>query len=69
MPITPTIESTGSPARTVIRETAAAPRRRNPARIALAKVLSVIRGDRYMVNAYPPTDERAAPNPSEPEER
>jgi hypothetical protein len=28
-------------------------RRRNPARIAAAKVMSALRGDKYMVDAYP----------------
>src|SRR4051812_8287630 len=28
--------------------------RRNPARVLLAKLLSAIRGDKYMVDAYPP---------------
>jgi hypothetical protein len=28
--------------------------RRNPARMVLAKLLSVIRGDTYMADAYPP---------------
>jgi hypothetical protein len=28
--------------------------RRNPARILLAKLLSAIRGDKYMIDAYPP---------------
>ena len=34
------------------------PRRRNPASILLAKVLSALRGDKYMVGAYPPGKER-----------
>jgi len=29
------------------------PRRRNPAKRAAAKVVSALRGDKYMVNAYP----------------
>jgi hypothetical protein len=29
------------------------PRRRNPARIALDRVMSALHGDRYMVDAYP----------------
>ena len=33
---------------------ASSPGRRNPARSLLAKLLSAIRGDKYMVDAYPP---------------
>jgi hypothetical protein len=33
---------------------ASSPGRRNPASIVLAKLLSAIRGDKYMVDAYPP---------------
>jgi hypothetical protein len=33
---------------------ASSPGRRNPARRLLAKLLSAIRGDKYMIDAYPP---------------
>ncbi len=29
------------------------PRRRNPVRVAAAKVMGALRGDKYMVDAYP----------------
>jgi hypothetical protein len=35
-------------------EPASSPGRRNPASTVLAKLLSVIRGDKYLVGAYPP---------------
>jgi hypothetical protein len=35
------------------------PGRRNPASIVLARLLSAIRGDKYMVDAYPPAWHRA----------
>lgn len=50
---TPTTSGTTSPA--------SSPGRRNPASILLAKLLSVIRGDTYMANAYPPAWHGAAP--------
>jgi hypothetical protein len=46
------LEPAGSPVPGANR--APSPRRRNPARTALAKLLSVIRGDKYLVDAYPP---------------
>jgi hypothetical protein len=55
MPSTPTLEPTGSPVRGAIPDPASSPGRRNPASTALAKLLSVIRGDKYLVDAYPPT--------------
>jgi hypothetical protein len=36
-------------------ERASSPRRRNPATVRLAKLLSAVRGDKYMADAYPPT--------------
>ena len=33
---------------------ASSPGRRNPGSIVLAKLLSAVRGDKYMVDAYPP---------------
>jgi hypothetical protein len=66
----PTSEPTGSPVPGVIAEPirlrddaithgpTAPPRRRNPASILLAKLLSALRGDKYMVDAYPPGKER-----------
>jgi hypothetical protein len=62
----PTSEPTGSPVPGVVPEpiqlrddaithrTTPSPRRRNPA----SKLLSALRGDKYMVGAYPPGDER-----------
>jgi hypothetical protein len=38
----------------------ASPGRRNPARIVSAKLLSIIRGDQYRANAYPPARRSAA---------
>jgi hypothetical protein len=36
---------------------------RNPVRIALTRVMSALRGDKYMVDAYPPAgNEDAAPS-------
>jgi hypothetical protein len=57
MQATPTIEPTGSPA---FGDARSSPGRRNPASSALARLLSVIRGDKYMVGAYPPRPETAA---------
>jgi hypothetical protein len=39
---------------------ASSPGRRNPASIVLAKLLSAMRGDKYMVDAYPPAWHGAA---------
>jgi hypothetical protein len=49
----PTIEPAVSPVSGVSRS-AASLRGRNPASTALAGLGSVIRGDKYMVDAYPP---------------
>ena len=54
----PTSEPTGSPVPGVIPEPI---RPRNPASSALAKLLSALRGDKYMVGAYPPDWGGAAP--------
>jgi hypothetical protein len=56
----PTIEPAGSPVPGLIPEAAPSLARRNPASSALAKLLSVIRGDKYMVDAYPPAWHSAA---------
>ena len=58
MKTTAKIEPAGSPAPGAKR--VSSPRRRNPASIVLAKVLSVIRGDKYLVDAYPPAWHAAA---------
>ena len=55
----PTSEPTGSPVSGVIPGPI---RPRNPASSALAKVLSALRGDKYMVGAYPPDWGGAAPD-------
>jgi hypothetical protein len=34
------------------------PLRRNPVSVLLARLLSALRGDKYMVGAYPPGEER-----------
>ena len=49
---TPTASGTTKPA--------SSPGRRNPASIVLAKLLSAVRGDKYMVDAYPPAWHGAA---------
>jgi hypothetical protein len=60
-----TIEPPGSPVPGIVpepvrvhRDTETTPttarHHRNPASMALAKLLSVIRGDKYMADAYPP---------------
>jgi hypothetical protein len=58
-----TIEPPSSPVPAIVPEPVrvhheatptAARHRRNPARVVLAKLLSVIRGDKYMADAYPP---------------
>jgi hypothetical protein len=41
-----------------------APQQRNPALMVLAKLLSVIRGDKYMADAYPPDWPPGAPAPT-----
>jgi hypothetical protein len=60
-----TIEPSGSPVPGIVPEPVRAHRdaeatpttarhQRNPVRMVLAKLLSVIRGDKYMADAYPP---------------
>jgi hypothetical protein len=39
-------------------EPASSPRRRNPASVLLAKLLSAVRGYKYMTDAYPPARRR-----------
>ena len=56
----PTSEPIGSPVAGVIPE---AIRPRNPASSVLAKLLSALRGDKYMVGAYAPDWRGAAPDP------
>src|SRR5215210_1595074 len=56
----PTIEPAGSPVSGLIPQAASSLARRNPASSALAKLLSVIHGDKYMVDAYPPAWHSAA---------
>ena len=53
-----TSEPTGSPVPGVIPI-----RPRNPASSVLAKLLSALRGDKYMVGAYAPDWRGAAPDP------
>jgi hypothetical protein len=50
MQTTPTIGPTHSPPAGAVPS----PGRRHPARSAPARLLSVLRGDKYMINAYPP---------------
>ena len=60
----PTSERTRSPVRGVIPEPI---RPRNQASRMLAKLVSALRGDKYMVGAYPPEWRGAAPaNDAEP---
>ena len=54
MQTTPTIGPTHSPAAGVVPDAVPSPGRRHPARSAPARLLSVLRGDKYMINAYPP---------------
>ena len=54
MQTTPTIGPTHSPAAGVVPDAVPSPGRRYPARSAPARLLSVLRGDKYMINAYPP---------------
>jgi hypothetical protein len=58
METTAKIEPTGSPVPGAKR--VSLPRRRNPASILLAKLLSIVRGDKYLVDAYPPAWHEAA---------
>jgi hypothetical protein len=50
MQTTPDIGPTASPPAGAIPS----PGRRHPARGAHARLLSILRGDKYMINAYPP---------------
>ena len=59
----PTGEPTGSPVPRVMPEPI---RPRNPASRALATLLSALRGDKYMVGAYPPDWHGAASPSAEP---
>jgi len=43
----------------VATDQGSSPPRRNPARGPLAKLLSTLRGDKYLVGAYPPTRDEA----------
>jgi hypothetical protein len=54
MQTTPDIGPTASPPAGAVPDTVPSPGRRHPARSAHARLLSVLRGDKYMVNAYPP---------------
>jgi hypothetical protein len=45
---------------TTARDPTAARDQRNPAAMVLAKLLSGLRGDKYMVDAYPPDGPRGA---------
>jgi hypothetical protein len=50
---------TATPTASGTTKLASSPGRRNPASIVLARLLSAIRGDKYMVDAYPPAWHRA----------
>ena len=54
MQTTPTIGSTHSPPPGAVPDAASSRGRTHPARSAHAWLLSALRGDKYMVNAYPP---------------
>ena len=54
MQTTPDIGPTASPPAGAVPDTVPSPGRRHPARSAPARLLSVLRGDKYMINAYPP---------------
>jgi hypothetical protein len=41
------------------------PERRNPLQLAVAKVMSVLRGDKYMVDAYPAVEREDAAAPDD----
>ena len=43
-----------APQTSATTEPTSSPRRRNPASVLLAKILSAVRGDKYMTDAYPP---------------
>jgi hypothetical protein len=54
MPTTPTIEPTNPPSAGRVVDPRSSPGRRHPVRSAASRLLGVLRGDKYMVNAYPP---------------
>jgi hypothetical protein len=54
MQTTPNNGPPDSPLAAAVAGDAPAHRRRHPARSAHARLLSALRGDKYMVNAYPP---------------
>ena len=54
MQATPTIGPTYSPPAGAIPDAASSRGRRHPIRGAPARLLSALRGDKYMINAYPP---------------
>ena len=54
MQTTPDIGPTASPPAGAVPNTVPSPGRRHPVRSAHARLLSVLRGDKYMINAYPP---------------
>jgi hypothetical protein len=60
MQSTPTIDPAGPP----VPEVVVSPGPRNPPSTMLGKLLSVIRGDKYMADAYPPQWQSAAPAPT-----
>jgi hypothetical protein len=60
MQTTPTIEPIGSPSAGAIPDAAPSPSRRRPVRNPYARLLSVLRGDKYTLNAYPPAWPRGA---------
>jgi hypothetical protein len=54
MQTTPDIGPTASPPAGAVPDAVPSPGRRHPARGAHARLLSILRGDKYMINAYPP---------------
>jgi hypothetical protein len=48
------MSATSKPTASAPTKRASSTGRRNPASVLLAKLLSVIRGDKYLVGAYPP---------------
>jgi|1185.fasta_scaffold06613_1 hypothetical protein len=64
-PVSPVPGVVPEPVR-VERDAETTPHRPNPARAALSKLLSVLRGDKYMVDAYAPDGQPgAAPHAKE----
>jgi len=68
MPTTPTIEPADSPTAGAVSDPTPSAGRRHPAGSAHTRLLSVLHGDKYMVDAYPPawrsgTDAAAARRP------